>query len=269
VYIGNFGAQLFAVGHEIIRQRIRDLHVIVGSGGILLDELLGAGVVREMTFSHCWGVVGPSPAWNLRRIAEGGFKDVETHELTLGLLSAGLTAAAWEVPFMPVPDLSGTGYVEEDWTRGFLSRAESAFGGSLIVKAIRPDVAFVHVDKGDALGNGVTLAPWGETLLAANAARETVVVAEEVVPPEEVRGAGGGSFPGILASAVVEEPFGLHPDGAVGRYDRDVVTYESYARASSTPEGFDEWLRTWVLDVPDRRRYRAAVEQASRRSERG
>ncbi|MFD2349615.1 hypothetical protein ACFSTC_09930 [Nonomuraea ferruginea] len=41
VYLGNFGAQLFAVGHEIIRQGRTGLHVVIGSGGILLDQLLG------------------------------------------------------------------------------------------------------------------------------------------------------------------------------------------------------------------------------------
>jgi glutaconate CoA-transferase subunit A len=34
--------------------------------------------------------------------------------LSLGLLTAALTAGAWGVPFMPVPDLPETGYVDED-----------------------------------------------------------------------------------------------------------------------------------------------------------
>ena len=72
VYVGNFGAQLFAVGHELIRGRRSDLHVIMGSGGILLDQMLAAGVVAEATFGHCWSPVGPAPAYSFRRLCENG-----------------------------------------------------------------------------------------------------------------------------------------------------------------------------------------------------
>ena len=61
VWLGNFGAQLFAVGAELIRQGRRDLHVVIGSGGLLLDQLLAAGVCAEVTFTHCWSPVGPRP----------------------------------------------------------------------------------------------------------------------------------------------------------------------------------------------------------------
>ena len=72
VYLGNFGAQLFCVGHELIRQRRRELDVVIASGGLLLDQLFGAGLVRTATFGHCWSPVGPTPAWNFRRLAESG-----------------------------------------------------------------------------------------------------------------------------------------------------------------------------------------------------
>jgi glutaconate CoA-transferase subunit A len=39
------------------------------------------------------------------------------------------------------------------------------------------------------------------------------------------------------------------PDGAVGRYPRDVCAYEEYAQRSRTVEGFQQWLRDKVRDA--------------------
>lgn len=241
VYLGNFGAQLFSVGHEMIRQGVSDVDVLVASGGLLLDQLIGAKVPRSATFGHCWSPVGPAPAWNFRRAAESGRLDVELHEVTLGLFSAALLAGAHGVPFMPVADLPGTGYTDEDWTGGMLATAECAFGSTRVVRALCPDVAFVHVDLADEDGNGYVAGPLGEVVLAAQAAGAVVLVAEEIATGEAVREAGV-TIPGVLTCAVVHHPGALAPDGAVGRYDRDVGTYEDYARRSRSPEGFAAWL---------------------------
>ncbi len=241
VYLGNFGTQLFAVGHEMIRQEVRDIDAVIASGGLLMDQLLGAGVLRSATYGHCWSPVGPAPAHNFRRAAESGDTTVALHEMSLGWLTAALMAGAWGVPFMPVPDLPGTGYVDEDGPGGRSAEVRSPFGGARVVRAEVPDVAFVHVDVADAEGNGVVRGPLGEVLAAAQAARTVVLVAEELTSAAAVR-AAGGPVPGLLVSAVVEVPGAVAPDGAVGRYDRDVPGYERYAEQASTPEGFAAWL---------------------------
>ena len=248
VYLGNFGAQLFCVGHEMIRQGVGDVDLVIASGGLLMDQLLGAGVLRSATYGHCWSPVGPAPAYNFRRAAEGG-SPVVLHELSLGLMTAALTAGAWGVPFMPVPDRAGTGYVDEDWTAGMLGTASCAFGTAQVVRAEVPDVAFVHADLADAAGNGVVRGPLGEVVVAAQAAAAVVVVAEELAPAATVR-AEGITIPGVLVSAVVHRPRALAPDGALGRYDRDVAAYERYTSLAATPGGFREWLERDVLGVP-------------------
>lgn len=241
VYLGNFGAQLFCVGHEMIRQGARDVDAVIASGGLLMDQLLGAGVLRSATYGHCWSPVGPAPAYNFRRAAEAGDASVTLHEMSLGMLTAALTAGAWGVPFLPVPDLAGTGYVDEDWTRGRSAEVTCAFGTARVVRAEVPDVAFVHVDLVDGRGNGVIRGPLGEVLVAAQAAGTVVLVAEEVTSTEAVR-AEGIDVPGLLVSTVVHHPGAVAPDGALGRYDRDVEAYERYARSAATVEGFQEWL---------------------------
>ena len=243
VYIGNFGAQLFALGHELIRRAVRDLDVVIASGGILLDQLIGAEILRSATFGHCWSPVGPGPAHNFRRAAQDGTTDTTFHEMSLGHIAAALTGGAWDVPFMPVPPLPGTGFVDENWSHGQLGRAFTPFGDAAIVRSIRPDVAFVHVDTADFDGNGLIRGPLGEVLVAAQASRHVVLVAEDVVPDGSVV-AAGPAIPGLLVDAVVHHPGAVAPDGVIGRYDRDVEAYESYTRSASTPEGFADWIDT-------------------------
>lgn len=250
VYLGNFGAQLFCVGHELIRQERLELDVVIASGGLLLDQLFGAGVVRTATFGHCWSPVGPAPAWNFRRLAESGAAGGRLHELPLGWLTAGLAAGAQQLPFMPVPDLPGTGYVTEDWTGGRTQVIQTSFGSARVVSAEIPDVAFVHADLADADGNATIRGPLGETVLAAQAARATVVVAEEVVPTPDVL-AAGVTLPALVVNAVVACPGAVRPDGAVGRYDRDVTAYRRYSAASRTVAGFRQWLSAEVLRLPE------------------
>ena len=241
VYLGNFGAQLYVVGRELIRQGYRDLHVIAGSGGLLLDQLIGSGVASAVTFAHCWNPVGPAPAYNLRRAAEAGDPPVEIRELSLGVLNAAMQAAAWGVPFLPVAMSPETGYVTDGWSRGMITTVDSEFGSTLAVKALRPDVAFVYADQADRSGNAVLTAPYGEHLAAATAAVRTVVVTEEVTDSGQQL-ATPATLAGIHVDTVVRNERAVWPDGAAGRYPRDIEEYKRYAVVSSTAEGFATWL---------------------------
>lgn len=260
VYLGNFGAQLFCVGVELIRAGYTDLHLIAGSGGLLLDQLIGAGVAQSVTFAHCWNPVGPAPAWNLRRAAEArrspdgqseGSAVVPRpviRELSLGMLGAALHAAAWGLPFMPVQLSPDTGYVTDGWSRDLVGRISTDFGEAHIVRAIRPDVAFVHADLADSAGNARVLEPYGEHLTAAQAATHTVVVAEQVLLPGN-RLPEPANLAGIHVDDVVEVPGGVAPDGSPGRYPRDVAAYAEYARESATREVFEKWLQRRVEET--------------------
>jgi glutaconate CoA-transferase, subunit A len=243
VYLGNFGAQLYVAGRELIRQGYHDLHVIAGSGGLLLDQLIGSGVARAATFAHCWNPIGPAPAYNLRRATEAGDPPVEIRELSLGVLNAAMQAAAWGVPFLPVAMSLDTGYTTDGWSRGMITTVESEFGSTLAVKALRPDVAFIYADQADLLGNAVLTAPYGEHLAAATAAVRTVVVAEEVIGSGEQL-ATPATLAGVHVAAVVRNERAVWPDGAVGRYPRDIEEYRRYAVQSSTADGFATWLES-------------------------
>jgi glutaconate CoA-transferase subunit A len=220
IWLGNFGAQLFVVGRELVAQGRRGLHVVISSGGLLLDELLQEGVVAEVTFSHCWSPVGPRPTRSFRRAWEEG-SDTTWHELPLGALSAALAAAAAGVPFAPVAVSPASGYVADDWSSGRLAQVDSPFGKATVIAALAPDVAFVHAVAVDQRGNARIGAPVGEATSAVQAAARTIVVAEEIVPEltDEI------TIPGVLVDAIVASPGAVAPDGVIGHYPRDVEAY--------------------------------------------
>jgi glutaconate CoA-transferase subunit A len=241
VYIGNFGCQLFAVGHELIRQERRRLHVVMGSGGILLDQLIAAEAIGTATFSHCWNPIGPTPAHAFRRAVQAAGTGIALVELSMASIGAALLAGAWGSPFMPVPDLSDTSYVAENASAGRLQVATSAFGSQLVVRAIVPDVAFIYADAIDAAGNASITTPLGDCLIAAQAARTVVVIAEEAVPIGQVNPATC-VIPGLLVTAFAIAPGAVQPDGSPGRYARDLEEYRSYGRMSATVDGTRAWL---------------------------
>lgn len=220
IWIGNFGAQLFAVGDELVRQGRRDLHVVISSGGLLLDRLLAAGSVAEVTFAHCWSPVGPHPTRSFRDAWERG-APVTWHELPLRALAAALEAAASGVPFAPVAISPETGYVANGWSNGMLEEVDSPFGPALVVRALAPDTAFVHATSCDEWGNATPGAPAAEAPAAVRAASRSVVVTEELV---EALGTAT-TIPGALVDVVVELPGAVAPDGVAGRYPRDVDGY--------------------------------------------
>jgi glutaconate CoA-transferase subunit A len=224
VWLGNFGAQLFAVGHELVRQGRRDLHVVISSGGLLLDQLLAARAVAEVTFCHCWNPVGPRPTPAFRRAWQDG-DDVRWHELSFGMIVAALGAGAAGVPFAPVLVSPDVGY--RQWSPTCLTDVVTPFGSATIVRALAPDVAFVHADQAGERGDAALSTPLGESLLAVQAARRTVVVAEELVDGSPAH----AQIPGALVDAVVHAPGAVAPDGAPGRYRRDVQAYEAYGLA--------------------------------------
>src|ERR687887_840270 len=61
-----------AAGHEVIRQRKRDLHLIRMTPDLIYDQLIGAGCARKLTFS--WGGnPGVGSLHRLRDAVENGW----------------------------------------------------------------------------------------------------------------------------------------------------------------------------------------------------
>jgi glutaconate CoA-transferase, subunit A len=241
----------FAAGHEIIRQRKRDLTLVGPISDMFFDQLIGAGCVRRVVAAWV-GNVSAGLGHNYRRAVEQSIPGpllVEDHSnlsIAMGLLAASLGA-----PYMPTRSLLGTSLLESNPR---LRRATDPFSGdpNVLVPAIVPDVAVLHVQRADADGNCQTWGTLGVTREAALAARAVIVVAEEIWPTERLlRDPNLVLGPSLKVLAVVHEPWGAYPSPLQGCYGRDHDFYARYHEASRTPDGFRRWLETWVLGLSD------------------
>lgn len=245
----------FAAGHEIIRQVKRDLTLVAPISDMLFDQLIGAGCA--MRVKAAWvGNVSAGLGHNYRRAAEQGVPHpVVTEDQSNFSISLALLAGGMGVPYLPTRSLLGTDMVRKNAT---FKEERSPFDGEplVLVPALVPDVAILHVQRADAEGNAHAWGNLGISREALLAARRAIVVAEEIVPHEVITSDPNRVLgPAQKVAAVVQEPGGAHPSPVQGYYNRDHESFHSYHRATRTREGWEKWVKEWVLDVPDRRAY--------------
>jgi glutaconate CoA-transferase, subunit A len=245
----------FAAVHELIRQQRRDLTLIGPISDMAFDQLIAAGTVARVIAAWVGNVAGGS-GYGFRRAYEQGVPRriaMEDHSnFSVGL---ALKAAAMGLPYLP----TWTG-IGGDIVRGHprIRPVDDPFGGPrlLAVGALKPDVAIIHVQRADAQGNAHLWGNLGLTVEAAYAARRTIVICEEIVADDVIRSDPNRTvIPGFLTTAVVEEPGGALPSSVQGYWRRDFEPFLRYHQVSRTVEGFEAWLREWVLDLPDRAAY--------------
>src|SRR5512142_2386898 len=127
----------FAAGHELIRQRRRDLTLIGPISDILFDQLIGAGCARRVIAAWV-GNVSAGLGHNYRRSQEQGTPhrleiwDHSNFTIPLALLAAGLGS-----PYIPTKSLLGTDLLK---TNPSFKEMTSPFGGEkvLLVPALQP-----------------------------------------------------------------------------------------------------------------------------------
>jgi glutaconate CoA-transferase subunit A len=245
----------FAAGHEIIRQGRRDLTLVGPISDMLFDQLIGAGCVERVVAAWV-GNVSAGLGHNYRRAAEHGQpRPIEVEDHSNFSVSLALLAAAWGVPYLPTRSLLGSGLLE---TNPGFKVERSPFGGEILalVPALKPDVAILQVQRSDEDGHVHCWGNLGISEAAALAAATVIVVAEEIVPSQVVKSDPNRILvPPARIAAVVHEAGGAHPSPVQGYYNRDHAFYHEYHRASREADGFREWLKRWVLELPDRQAY--------------
>ena len=250
----------FAAGHEIIRQKKRELRLIGPISDILFDQVIGAGCVKDVVAAWVGNVMMGS-AYNFRHAVEvenpgtPGEK-LKVFNMTNFTIALGLQAGAMGVPFLPARTAMGS-----DVPKGnhFFYQIISPFQPKetlLAVRAIVPDVTIVHVQRADAEGNAHCWGNFGVMIEAVRAAKKVIVCAEEIVPGEIIASDPNRTvIPGFLVSAVVECRYGAHPSPVQGCYKRDDAFFQQYHAETKTQLAFDVWAQKWIHGVADREEY--------------
>lgn len=262
-----------ALIYELVRQRKKDLHLIVANPGIDVEVLIGAGCVKIFETNYVglevYGKIGNSFA---RAVTEGTIicEDYSHYHEVLRL-----EAGAIGVPFLPSLASLGTDLLNPDYD--MLGRAglrdgsnpriprekfrvvkDSFYGDGdvVLVPAARADVCIAHVQK---VGNQGTVRIEGQRYAdveAMKAADKLIVMAEEIVPEAELRREPTANvLPHFRVNGIVECPFGAHPSGVFGYYDMDGPFLANYNQNSKTQADFDRWAEEWIFGIKSHDEY--------------
>ncbi len=242
----------FAAGHEIIRQGRRDLVLARATPDLIYDQMVAAGCVRKVIFSYM-GNPGVGSLRFVRAQVEAGNLEWEEYS-HFGMISR-LQAGATGLPFMPMnPTAAGD---LKNANPNHRTVADPYSGRQVVVvPALNPDIAIVHVQRADAQGDAHIWGIIGEQKEAAFAADRVILTAEEIVDQEIIRSDPNRTLiPGFIVDAVCHVPFCAHPSYTQGYYDRDNAFYLEWDEISKSPEAVQAYLDEWVFGVADRNEY--------------
>jgi glutaconate CoA-transferase subunit A len=244
----------FAAGHEIVRQRKRDLTLARLTPDIIYDQMIAGGVASRLVFSWL-GNPGVGGLNAIRRRIEADPPELELEEYSHFGMVARYTAGAANLPFFPLRS-----YFETDLPSANprIRPIESPYGDGTVyaVPPLKPDVTIVHAQRASAAGDTQVWGLLGCQKEAAFAADRLIVVVEEIVPEDVIRADPNRTIiPGLIVDAVVVEPWGAHPSYVQGAYDRDNRFYLDWDPISRSEEATQAWLREWVYDLDGRAAY--------------
>jgi glutaconate CoA-transferase subunit A len=245
----------FAAGHEIIRQRKRDLTLCRLTPDVIYDQMVGAGVARKLVFSWLGNPGVGSLHAIRRRVERSDPAPLELEEYSHFGMVCRYVAGASRLPFFPIRS-----YFDSDLPKANprIVPIESPYGGEPLyaVPPLNPDVAIIHSQRADATGNSQIWGLLGCQKEAAFAAERVIVVCEELVDEVVIRQDPNRTvLPGLIVEAVVVEPKGCHPSYAQGYYDRDNRFYLEWDRVARDPQSLDAWLDEWVLGLESHAEY--------------
>jgi len=245
----------FAAGHEIIRQRRRDLTLIRMTPDLIYDQMVAAGTARKLVFSYL-GNPGVGPLHCLRRAIENGIPaSLELEEYSHYGMVGRYIAGATHLPFFPLQSYLGSDMPQVNEQIKFV---ESPFGNGkvAVVPPLNPDVAILHAQRADQHGNTHLWGLLGVQKEVAFAAKKVIIVAEELVYEAVIRSDPNRTLiPGLIVDAVVHLPYGAHPSYVQGYYDRDNAFYLEWDALSRDQQRTQDWLNEWVYNVADHAEY--------------
>src|SRR5438445_7540443 len=229
-----------------LRSPLKDL-TVVSYAGPDLGLLCAAGKVRRAVYSFVsLDSIALEP--HFRAARQNGL--VEDEPWDEGLFLLGLQAAAWRVPFLPSRAGLGSDLLTRN-PRLRTVRSPYADGEELVAApALVLDAAIVHLNRGDAGGNGQFLGPdlYFDDLFLSAATKRFMSV-ERIVPTGHLL--DEGTFHTLrvnrlMVDGVVEAPNGAHFTSCTPDYERDEAFQREYAKSAASPEAWTEFRDAWI-----------------------
>jgi glutaconate CoA-transferase subunit A len=235
---------------------VKDL-TVVSYGGPDIGILCATGQLKKAVYGFVSLDSIPLEP-HFRKARQNG--TLEAVELDEGMFLLGLRAAAQRLPFLPTRAGLGSDVLK---INPHLRTVQSPYddGEELVaVPALNVDVAFIHMNRADALGNGQALGrdPYFDHIFCM-AAKKAFMSCEKIVPTEEL--VSGGPLQSLLinrmmVSGVVEAPGGAHFTECPPDYPRDEKLQREYAATAKDEEAWKAF-RAKYLDVSEAEYQRA------------
>ena len=233
----------------LIRAGRRNLTVsrsIVSSEG---DLLFASGVAPHIITSwFSQGIV-----WGISKVMRHHteMKTARFTEWSHMALGLRYRAGATGVPFMPVRSMIGSQIAER--LGDAVKEMTCPFTGEklLLVPALNPDVALIHVQRADAYGNAQIDGLQFMDIDIAMAAKRIILTTEQIVSNDQIRRAPDQTrIPFFTVDAVVEVPFGSAPHECYGLYEPFFGHMDAYTRqVNGDPvDGAQAYLRDYIYE---------------------
>ncbi|MGE5391864.1 MAG: CoA transferase subunit A [Deltaproteobacteria bacterium] len=242
-----------AAVHEVARQRKEHLRLVSDTSVSFVHDsiLIGLGLVDKFEVAYNWGGIWGSDGVYRRALEKGIPRPLEIEEYSNLSMGMRFLAGSMGLPFMPVKSLLGSDIPVHNQN---IKVIDDPYTGEPIalVPAARPDVAFIHVQRCDKIGNAQIMGHIGDDDSLARAADHVIITAEEIVPTEEIcRFPNLTCIPYYCVDAVVHVPFGSHGRGCSYYYAMDVPYGNQVGAAWATQDGFERWAEEWIYGVDD------------------
>lgn len=251
----------FAAGHEIIRQRKKNLTLIRMTPDLIYDQLIGAGCVSKLIFS--WG--GNPGVGSLHRFREaiqsGWPRPLEINEHGHADMASRYQAGASGLPFAVL-----RGYVGSDlkkYNKNIKSVTCPFTGEELVATpAINPDVTIIHAQKADKKGNVLIQGILGVQKEAVLAAKVAIVTVEEIVDDLNAP-MNACVLPHWVITAVCLVPGGAHPSYAHGYYERDNAFCKAWDPISRDRDKFQAWIERHIYGTKDFDEFKKSLKETT------
>ncbi len=230
-----------ALIRALIRRRARGLRIVtVPTAGLAADLLIGAGCVESVETS---GVTLDEFGLAPRFVAAVTSGAIRIKDATCPAVYAALQAGQKGAPFAPIRGLIGSDILANRPDFKVIDNPFAENDPVVVLPAIRPDVALLHVAEADRFGN-VWIGATPELKILAAASRATLATAERIVEGNLATDLAKSlnTVSSIYVTAVAEAPHGAAPLAMPGSYPIDAAHMRDYAARARTEEGFAAYL---------------------------
>ena len=224
------------------RKRLTCARGIMSSEGELLFGAGASDHVITSWFSQgiVWGV-----SKVMRLYTESGrARFDEWSHMAMGLR---FRAGAMGVPFLPMRSMMGSDVIAR---LPEAKQIDCPFTGEklVLVPALNPDVALIHVQRCDPYGNAQMDGLQFMDIDLAMAATRVILTTERIVSNDQIRRAPDQTkIPFMAVDAVVEVPFGCAPHECYGVYEPFFHHHDMYAEMlrKDAAKGIAEYLERY------------------------